>query len=235
MKNYYGPALSYTISTCLGTGADITMVSAPGQPHPGYNNDKLDNFGGESEGESEGEDGSDVDVDTTNELLRIREADYLEGREYLHEVPGLDLRQESAPPAPTQQPQPTTVWATPPCAMTRTATMLYTTTATVAYVPSPPVRSYGLSDINRSGNGNGSNPDAAAVSDAAIAAATSPALYSRPWLVRTSVATPRARPPFPMSLSLSLFLFALLAATACTGLVIWILLAVVEGGEYVVS
>lgn len=236
-RDHYGPALSYTISACLGTGADINMVSAPGQPDPGYNNDKdsIHNF--------EEENGSDIDndLDATNELLRAREADYLEGREYLHGVPGLDLRQESAPapippiPIPTQQPQPTTLWLTPPCAMTRTATMLYTTTATVAYVPSPTVRGYGLADASRTGNG--SIPDAAAaVGDATIAAAaaTSPAPYPRPWLVRTSAATPGARPSFPLSLSLSLFLFSMLAATACTGVVIWILLSVVDGGGYVV-
>ncbi|KAI0869719.1 hypothetical protein GGS24DRAFT_493552 [Hypoxylon argillaceum] len=59
----YGPALSRTISTCMGVGAEIYMVA------PGFINE---------------------------ELLRVREADYLAGRQ-LPEIPGIQLRQESIP------------------------------------------------------------------------------------------------------------------------------------------
>lgn len=61
----YGKALSRTITTCIGVGADIHMVA------PGFVNE---------------------------ELLRVREADYLAGRQ-LPEVPGLQMRQESIPVA----------------------------------------------------------------------------------------------------------------------------------------
>ncbi|KAI5922292.1 hypothetical protein F4810DRAFT_290890 [Camillea tinctor] len=86
----YGPALSRTIASCLGTGAEIYMV-APAGADP--------------------------------ELLRLREADYLAGKDTLADVPGLELRQESIgggytvtttvtqlvpvpPPAPTPTPEP---------------------------------------------------------------------------------------------------------------------------------
>lgn len=113
--------------TCLGTGSDIYMMMAaplPGQEHADAGGD---------------------DVTKTDELLRRREAEYLAGRpqDQLPEVPGLlGLRQESVEPVPAP------ALPTPPappvgdCCVgggvtkTATTTLVSTTTATIAYVPS---------------------------------------------------------------------------------------------------
>ena len=110
----------------------------------------------EQDGEGEGEGPSD-DIAQTNELLRRREAEYLAGRpqDELPEVPGLlGLRQESAeppPPSPTptvddccdggdggtsQGDCKTCDGGSVGFTSTATVTLVSTTTATIAYVPS---------------------------------------------------------------------------------------------------
>ena len=111
---------------------------------------------GQQEQDSEGDSPSD-DIAQTDELLRRREAEYLAGRpqDELPEVPGLlGLRQESAeppPPSPTptvddccdggdggtsQGDCKTCDGGSVGFTSTATVTLVSTTTATIAYVPS---------------------------------------------------------------------------------------------------
>ena len=104
------------------------------------------------------------DVTRTDELLRRREAEYLAGRpqDQLPEVPGLlGLRQESVDPAPVPAlPTPTVANCCHAGGVTRTATttLVSTTTATIAYVPS-------ATGAYAGGGGYNEHPNAAAGSD----------------------------------------------------------------------
>ncbi|KAI1246584.1 hypothetical protein MGN70_013485 [Eutypa lata] len=244
-RTQYGPALAYTISACIGTGADINMVSAPA-----LNDDYLPSSPNNNNNNNDDDDDidtdTDTDIETTNDLLRAREADYLAGRDTLPEIPGLNLRQVSAPPAPPmptlQQPTATPAWGGGPggggCGappVTRTATVVYTTTVSIAYVPSQSARRYGLSENHgNGGSGNGTHLDAAAaaVSAAAAAAAedataTTPMptpLFLRPWMVRESAAaTSLGSPLLLLLLFISVMLLppATFVLVVCAGVAIW--------------
>ncbi|ETS84263.1 hypothetical protein PFICI_02288 [Pestalotiopsis fici W106-1] len=93
----YGPALLYSMKTCIASGADINL---------GFTSA------------------------TAKEQLDGREVEYLEGRE-LPEVPGLQLRQDSAGPNTV------TAWATTTITMTITTNGVPMPVTTVTPFPAP--------------------------------------------------------------------------------------------------
>ncbi|KAK6206130.1 hypothetical protein LQW54_007850 [Pestalotiopsis sp. IQ-011] len=138
----YGPALLYSMKTCMTSGADIHL-----------------GFAGA----------------TVKEQLDGREVEYLEGRE-LPEVPGLQLRQDSAGPDTV------TAWATATITITITTNGIPLPVTTVTPFPAP--------FPDASGQAGNLPTQQSPVTSAPETVAAQP---SKPWMVTVN-GTPSLRP-----------------------------------------